>query len=514
MTSPLSASSCWSRIRGNTSDGFPADIPICILCFLLILLGSLPGPVIARDIEPGRHPMTFQAGWDGSEQPYYLFVPSTVERPLPLAVVLHGKGANWRSWFEATTVCEWAEREGIAVLSPHGRGDWFYTGPGESDTLDAIREVKGMLDIDPDRVYLLGHSMGGWGAWHLGLSHPNLFAAIVPMATWPPVPRLAGARHLAPFLIHGAKDEIIPPIGSRLAVQHLEAIGIIHRYHESPESGHESSLISDSLDSIWSWLSGWKRTTGAPKVSLRTYTPRRGANQWLQLERVHRWTDLASIDADIRESHIDFLTENVLGFFATPPVMMVGHEVDIRIDGQFLTISGYDEGTTLHFTREIGGWKVEKRPQSVAQPPDALVLHQIPDQEMDLPSMVASALSVAVPEASLVLVPNDLVAPRVWPGDFTEDHLLDLFLHEEDQLYVYRMSAGEVRNLLERKDEWFPPWWVGLTVWDGRLSGDDDAQAVLVAPEVIGKRLPAFGRPSGLTLRRALYDVFRVHGFP
>ncbi|MCC5877165.1 MAG: hypothetical protein JJU11_13170, partial [Candidatus Sumerlaeia bacterium] len=403
--------------------------------------------------------------------------------------------------------------EGIAVLSPHGRGDWFYTGPGESDTLDAIREVKELLPIDPDRVYLLGHSMGGWGAWHLGLSHPNIFAAIVPMATWPPLPRLAAARHLAPFLIHGADDDIIPPIGSRLAAQHLESMGILHKYTEVGDRGHESVLISEMLDEIGDWLKGWERVTNSPEVFLASYTPRRGANQWLQLARVHRWTDLATIDARAKEGHIDFLTRNTLGFYAFPPIELVGRNLTIRIDGEPLEVSGYDKGSALHLNRESGTWKVDIVSSGEVKAPEARVLHQIGERERNIPLLVAEAVAEAVPEGSIVLIPDDLVAPEIWPGNFTEDHLLDMFLHEEDMLYFFHMTAGEAREILENQHEWFPPWWVGLTTWKERLPEDDEARAVIVAPEVLGKRLPAFGRPTGLSLRRALYDVFRLRGY-
>lgn len=512
-TSPSLVSGCLRRTRNEPTPGIRIPIRFLLATAVAALMTISVPSATASQPEPGRHPMTFVASWDGTEQPYYLFVPSRPQPSLPLAIVLHGKGANWKSWFEATTVCEWAEKEGIAVLSPHGRGDWFYTGPGESDTLDAIREVKELLPIDPDRVYLLGHSMGGWGAWHLGLSHPNIFAAIVPMATWPPLPRIAAARHLAPFLVHGADDDIIPPIGSRVAAQHLETLGILHKYHEVPDRGHESVLISESLDVIGDWLRGWERVTNSPHVHLASYTPRRGANQWLQLARVHRWTDLATIDARAAEGYLDILTRNSLSFFASPPADLVGSDIQIRIDGTPLHVSEYGNGSALFLNRESGGWKVEVVPSGKVQAPEPRVLHQIGEQERNLPRLVAEAVAKAIPEASVVLIPDDLVAPEIWPGDFTEDHLLDMFLHEEDMLYFFHMTAGEAREILENQQQWFPPWWVGLTTWKEQLPDEDDARAVIVAPEVLAKRLPAFGRPAGTSLRRALYDVFRLRGY-
>jgi pimeloyl-ACP methyl ester carboxylesterase len=57
-------------------------------------------------------------------------------------------------------------------------------GPGEQDILDALWHATSLHLIDPDRLYLAGFSMGGYGTWHIGLRNPDLFAAIAPGAGW------------------------------------------------------------------------------------------------------------------------------------------------------------------------------------------------------------------------------------------------------------------------------------------------------------------------------------------
>ena len=54
-------------------------------------------------------------------------------------------------------------------------------GPGEQDILDAIEWAKANFNIDEDRIYLSGFSMGGRGTYIIGLKNPDIFAAIAPM---------------------------------------------------------------------------------------------------------------------------------------------------------------------------------------------------------------------------------------------------------------------------------------------------------------------------------------------
>jgi predicted esterase len=52
-------------------------------------------------------------------------------------------------------------------------------GGGDEYLADVILECKSRFNIDPHRVFLLGHSMGGFGAYHYALRQPDRFAAIV-----------------------------------------------------------------------------------------------------------------------------------------------------------------------------------------------------------------------------------------------------------------------------------------------------------------------------------------------
>ena len=64
------------------------------------------------------------------------------------------------------------------VASPLARGTMGYKGVAEKDVYDVLADVKRRFSIDEDRVYLTGLSMGGGGAFWLGLTRPDVWAAI------------------------------------------------------------------------------------------------------------------------------------------------------------------------------------------------------------------------------------------------------------------------------------------------------------------------------------------------
>ena len=77
---------------------------------------------------------------------------------------------------------QWIEPD-LRVIYVHcfGRPSTFYRGMGEEDVLEVIDEVKRRFPVDADRVYIMGHSMGGSGSYTVGLHYPDRFGGIMPI---------------------------------------------------------------------------------------------------------------------------------------------------------------------------------------------------------------------------------------------------------------------------------------------------------------------------------------------
>ncbi|MCX6901358.1 MAG: hypothetical protein NT105_21985 [Verrucomicrobia bacterium] len=124
----------------------------------------------------------FRSRIDGSVQPYGLKIPESYDpkKPIRLDVILHGFGPtmNEANFIVArdTGKPATAGQEYIR-LEVFGRLNNGYRWCGETDVLEAMDSVRARYAIDPDRIVLRGFSMGGGGAWGMGLHYPDMWAA-------------------------------------------------------------------------------------------------------------------------------------------------------------------------------------------------------------------------------------------------------------------------------------------------------------------------------------------------
>lgn len=129
----------------------------------------------------GRTARAYRSKVDGSSQPYVAWVPRSYDpaRPGRLDVVLHGRNSRLtESNFLADAERSAASGPGHLRLDVFGRTNNAYRWSGETDVLEAIEAFRRNYRFDPDRVVLRGFSMGGAGAWHLGLHHPDRWVAV------------------------------------------------------------------------------------------------------------------------------------------------------------------------------------------------------------------------------------------------------------------------------------------------------------------------------------------------
>lgn len=118
---------------------------------------------------------------DGSVQPFALYLPpdADLEKPGSLLVVLHGRNQtlNEISFIDSHEGKPYPKSElenGLKryILHVYGRTNNAYRWAGETDVFEALGQALSRLNIDPRKIDLQGFSMGGAGAWHLGLHHP------------------------------------------------------------------------------------------------------------------------------------------------------------------------------------------------------------------------------------------------------------------------------------------------------------------------------------------------------
>lgn len=140
-----------------------------------------------------------------------------------------------------------------------------------------IGELKQAYKVDPDRVYLMGQSFGGYGAWDLITRHPETFAAAVPMCGAGSPARAEAVKDMPLLVLHGAADPTVPVSGSREMTAALKAAGstsVTYLEYEGDDHYVQRRLFEQPelyLDWLFSQEKG--KTPAAPDVS-GLYMPR------------------------------------------------------------------------------------------------------------------------------------------------------------------------------------------------------------------------------------------------
>ncbi|HLG96170.1 MAG TPA: prolyl oligopeptidase family serine peptidase [Bryobacteraceae bacterium] len=201
-----------------------------------------------RDPFAGKHGdfrKAYRSAVDNTLQPYRIFVPTSYDgsKPAPLLVALHGMGGDENSMFDGykETLKREAERVGFVVVCPKGRDSAsMYRGAAEQDVLDAMKEVERDYRIDSKRVYLMGHSMGGYGTWSVAIDHPELFAALGPISGGGDVNGMAKIKNIPEYVVHGDDDRTVNVNQSRRMVEAGKKAGANITYVEVPGGSHVS----------------------------------------------------------------------------------------------------------------------------------------------------------------------------------------------------------------------------------------------------------------------------------
>lgn len=226
-------------------------------------------------------------------------------RPLPLFISLHGGGKDSADaggaqgqWAASSTKCiqvsPW-------VLEPLTEGEW--NKENEQEWLHLlIDEMKATYLIDTNRIYVAGHSMGGYGSWGMGGHHPDLFAAVGPCAA-APVVRYENGRVLyhEPGCLENfyntwlrfyncPDDPQVPVQGSRYADAKFKEwdykIGgkPSWEFHEYQGIGH--GYPPDGLGPIVDWMLSKTREPNPKKVLWMPTRQYRPYSYWLSVEEV------------------------------------------------------------------------------------------------------------------------------------------------------------------------------------------------------------------------------------
>jgi predicted peptidase len=259
------------------------------------VLAQEPGTIVAADKRVQGRSYVFQK--TGETIQYALFVPSNYEtvKKWPLIVGLHGAGRpyDWLMGYDG--LVDFAQRDGFIMVAPLGYrslggfGGLFRTPllpatppPGrtpaqtqalekeaqslpanirelsEEDVMQVLQIVRKEFNIDLNRIYLWGHSMGGGGTFHLAAKYPDMWAAVAVAAPWVVVSidQLERFKQTPILVLQGDADQNVPVDGTRDSVSKMKQLGMQYVYVEIKGGDHTlfMSKNRDMLSKIFSFF--------------------------------------------------------------------------------------------------------------------------------------------------------------------------------------------------------------------------------------------------------------------
>lgn len=251
----------------NLSDYLSQSTP-----FALDLDGELArAEQIAVALQAGKDPMAdikgevhlaYRSDLDGMLMPFRVYIPKgyTPQQPWPLVVFLHGGGGDENNYMAQNVVQPAADHYGYLVVSPNGRGpdsSYLKENGGEKDVMDVLALMQKYYNLNPKRIYLTGHSMGGLGTWTVGIHNCDKFAALASMAGTRPTPDflalIASGAKIPVLETIGGKDASVPPGPAIEAWYKVKEAGYTTKLVEYPDASH-SEAFPDSIPEVFAWF--------------------------------------------------------------------------------------------------------------------------------------------------------------------------------------------------------------------------------------------------------------------
>lgn len=255
---------------------------------ILVALGmviSMKSAVAAK--ETGFIDRVVKVGRTSYRYQVYVPISWSKSKKWPVILFLHGAGERGDDGLLqtqvgiATAIRLHAERFPSIVVLPQCRKNvWWSEAAMEAQALKALDRSVKEYNGDPDRIYLTGLSMGGYGTWSLASKFPRKFAALAPICGGIRPPRSAPGSPAGPsddpsidpyaavaqkvgkipiWIFHGTADNAVPVSESRKMNEALRAVGGIAKYTEYEGVGHNSWDRAYGEPELMTWLLSQRR---------------------------------------------------------------------------------------------------------------------------------------------------------------------------------------------------------------------------------------------------------------
>lgn len=344
------------------------------------------------------HKETFISKIDGTVQYYAVNPPTNLKTKPALFLSLHGAGVEAINQAQAYGHKNWGY-----IVSPTNRRPYGYNWEnwGRLDALEVLDIAKEKFNIDENRVYLTGHSMGGHGTWHLGVNYPDKFGAIAPSAGWISIwsyrikPQhdstvtekmlLRSAKHsdtysfsenLRPngiYIIHGDADDNVPLQQAESMIENLSKFHKDFVYHFEPGAGHwwdnSDEPGADCVD--WQPMFDFfahhsvAKNEQVKEINFTTYNPAISSkNYWVEIINQVVQQSLTKVNVKLEYGNRKFVgtTVNVALFSIDASMLSNDKTISVELDGQSISDITIPASGKIYLKLDDKKWILSQEP--------------------------------------------------------------------------------------------------------------------------------------------------------
>ncbi len=343
--------------------------------------------------EKSSYKETFISVMDGSVQYYGVNPPLGLQTDPALFLSLHGAGVEAINQAKSYGSKNWGY-----IVAPTNRRPYGYNWEnwGRLDALEVLDIARKKYNIDPNRIYLTGHSMGGHGTWHLGINYPDRFAALGPSAGWISIwgyrirpqsfttdtgkmlirsARQSDTYAFAPnlkqtgvYVIHGADDDNVPAEQSRSMIATIAPFHKDYVYHEEPGAGHWWDNSEGGGADCVDWMPMFdyfaRRSVPGPgrirMIEFITANPAVSSkNHWVEIIQQKEQQQMSRIEIHVDTDTRTFSgeTENIAMLSIDTGMLYGDMPLNVTLDGQTISGIGMPADSVLYFQIGANTWR-------------------------------------------------------------------------------------------------------------------------------------------------------------
>ncbi|MCK6456688.1 MAG: prolyl oligopeptidase family serine peptidase [Phycisphaerae bacterium] len=298
-TVPLMSGSAFAQNRAHEAQRRAASAP------------ALPEGFVAKELKTS----------DGQVRRYALFLPRNYDakKKWPVILFLHGSAESGTDGIRHTQVglgpFLWRHRKTCPMIGIFPQGRTWFRGAEARAVFEILDATMQEYSADPDRVYLTGLSMGGFGTWELAMIRPDLFAAIVPICGGAQLDALHNLVKMPIWCFHGALDDRVPVQLSGDLIAKLKKLGAKPKFTVFPKTGHVCWDEAYETKDLFRWLLKQRRPRPPSRLVISMdleWCPVPTTLWWVRVEQAEPGAKSIRVSAEVQpQGTVELNTEGV-----------------------------------------------------------------------------------------------------------------------------------------------------------------------------------------------------------